>query len=240
MIDTIDKVRSTREKTAEDRMISVFRASMGGGTNISDLSKEMSVCRATARKYARISADANMVVISEEMSSKNTHRSKIVARRYIYFAILKLERDLFKLTFFSFFPRDIRVLYLPYNEALMPEDNAEKVTHLLKNICNATGAWRIFLGVIKCEGTQMDDTAYSSLCADQTLSRSACELLSESKEKERALTVTEYFFNSVRNARTCDIDTELWQSIDSAERGMIDALLMKIASDAHRSSLGRD
>lgn len=238
MFHTANK-RNTSSTAYKDRIISAFRASLRVVADIGDLSREMSVCRSTARKYARMLADADMVVLSEERSVKGTPLIKIVPKRYIYFAILRLERDILKLTLFSFFPRDIRVIYLTYNESLMPEDNAQTIIHLLRNTCDTMGAERIFLGVIKYDGSQIDDAVCASLCADKILSPAECELLTQRKEKERALTVAEYFFNSTRKARINDMDSELWQSIDSAERGMTDALLIKIAEDTYRSSLGR-
>ena len=231
------EIRALREKT--DRMLSIFRASMAGAT-VSDLSREACVCKATARKYARALADADMVVMTEEKSIRNTRRERSFARKNMYFALLRVEKDLFKLTFLSLFPRDIKAVYLPYNEAIMPEDNANEIIRLIKSTADTTRSTHTFLGVIRCEDSQMDDGACRLLCADKILSRAECELLARSKEKERACSVTEYFFDMTRKARACDTDTELWQKIDNAELGMIDALLTKIAEDAYRASVGRD
>lgn len=232
----MEEIRALREKT--DRMLSIFRASMAGAT-VSDLSREACVCKATARKYARILSDADMIVMGEEKSIRNTLRERFFARKNVYFALVRAERDLFKLTFLSLFPRDIKAVYLPYNDSLMPEDNANEIIRLIKSTADTARASRVFLGVITGEDSQIDDTALRLLCADKTLSRAECELLARSKEKERACSVTEYFFDMTRKARACDIDKELWQRIDGAEQGMIDALLTKIAEDAYRASVGR-
>ena len=230
------EIRALREKT--DRMLFVFRASMAGAT-VSDISREACVCKATARKYARALAYADMVVMTEEKSIRNTRRERSFARKNMYFALVRAQRDLFKLTFLSFYPRDIKIAYLPYNASLMPEDNANEIIRLIKSTADTAGASRTFLGVIIGEDSQIDHTALRLLRADKTLSRAECELLARSKEKERACSVTEYFFDMTRKARACDIDKELWQSVDGAERGMIDALLTKIAEDAYRASVGR-
>ena len=233
------EIKELRYTVVEDRMVRSIYTVLQGGADTEKISKDLNVSRYTARRYMGILRKARMVSCKNARSSNGRACMRIAMYPSICFAILRIDKDLVKITVCSFSPQYIHVVSVPYNEALMPEDNVDNIAYLLKRICADALAERVFVGVITCADACIDEKLCSGFGAECVLSCITCERLAENREKERACVFTECFCDSVRKARMSERVADSWRSMESAERGMIDALLINIAKKIHGSLMGK-